>query len=309
MVEFCTDIMKRTYWLLISIIIFGSALVLGLLLLTEPAPAARVADFDGQRAFADLTYQVELGPRTPGSQAHQAVVDYFTAELTKAGWNVEIQETTWEGHPIRNVIAKRGSGPWVIIGAHYDTRMAANRDPDPIKQAEPVPGANDGASGAAVLLELARSLPADLNQEVWLVFFDAEDQGGLPGWDWIQGSRAMAAGLDSNPQAVIVVDMVADADLNIYMERNSDPELTGQIWDIAAELGYGDTFIPEAKHGVLDDHTPFLEKGIPAVVIIDIEYPYWHTTQDTLDKVSANSLEVVGRTLQRWLMIRDASAR
>lgn len=301
--------MKRTYWLLLSLILFGSALILGLLLLTEPAPAAQPTEFDGQRAFADLKYQVDLGPRTPGSPAHQAAVEYFSAELTEVGWNVEIQDTTWEGHPIRNVIAKRGAGPWVIIGAHYDTRLAADRDPDPTKQAEPVLGANDGASGTAVLLELARSLPADLNLEVWLVFFDAEDQGKLPGWDWIQGSQAMAASLESNPQAVVVVDMVADANLNIYMERSSDPELARQIWDAAAELGYGDTFIPEDKHTILDDHTPFVEKGIPAVDIIDIDYAYWHTTQDTLDKVSASSLEIVGRTLQRWLMIRDASAR
>lgn len=301
--------MKRPFWLLLFLIILGTGLVLGLNLLTESAPAAQPAEFDAQRAFKDLEFQVNLGPRTPGSEAHQAAVEYFSAELTKAGWEVEIQDTTWEGHPIRNVIAKRGEGPWIIIGAHYDSRLAADRDPDPMKQTQAVPGANDAASGTAVLLELARTLPADLNQEVWLVFFDAEDQGNLPGWDWVQGSRAMAASLNSKPEAVIVVDMIADANLNIYMERSSDKEYTRQIWDIAAELGYGGNFIPQARHTILDDHTPFLESGIRAVDIIDIDYDYYHTTQDTIDNVSADSLEAVGRTLMRWIMVRDESLR
>lgn len=301
--------MKRPFWLLLFLIILGTGLVLGLNLLTESAPAAQPAEFDAQRAFKDLEFQVNLGPRTPGSEAHQAAVEYFSAELTKAGWEVEIQDTTWEGHPIRNVIAKRGEGPWIILGAHYDSRLAADRDPDPMKQTQAVPGANDAASGTAILLELARTLPADLNQEVWLVFFDAEDQGNLPGWDWVQGSRAMAASLNSKPEAVIVVDMIADANLNIYMERSSDKEYTRQIWDIAAELGYGGNFIPQARHTILDDHTPFLESGIRAVDIIDIDYDYYHTTQDTIDNVSADSLEAVGRTLMRWIMVRDESLR
>ena len=103
---------------------------------------------------------------------------------------------------------------------------------------DPVPGANDGASGVAVLLELARVLPADLEGQVWLAFFDSEDQGNLPGWDWILGSRALANSLTDKPDAVIVVDMIGDANLNIPQERNSDPGLTAEIWDTAARLGY-----------------------------------------------------------------------
>jgi len=300
--------MKRTYWLLLVLIVLGSALVLGLNLITEPATAIETPEFNAQRAFQDIEYQVGLGARTPGSQAHQQAVEYFTDELTSAGWQVEIQDTTWEGHPIRNVIAKRGTGPWIILGAHYDSRMQANRDPDIDKRSQPVPGANDAASGAAVLLELARVLPEDLNQEIWLVFFDAEDQGGLPGWDWIQGSRALAASLTTKPEVVVIVDMIGDADLAIPMERSSDPEITQQIWRTAADLGYDGYFIPQGKYTIIDDHTPFLEKGIPAVDIIDLDYEYFHTTEDTLDKVSANSLEVVGRTLRRWIMVRNQPA-
>jgi Zn-dependent M28 family amino/carboxypeptidase len=104
------------------------------------------------------------------------------------------------------------------------------------------------------------------------------------------------------PRAVIIVDMVGDADLNIYKERNSDPEIMDEIWGTAKRLGYESKFIPDYKHSMLDDHTPFLEAGIPAVDIIDFDYPYWHTTQDTPDKVSAESLQVVGETLRAWLV-------
>lgn len=301
---------KQTFRLLALIFVLGVGLTIGLTLIKSAPAETRTDDFDKLRAYQDIVYQIELGPRTPGSQAHKDVVRYFIDELSEAGWDVEVQETSWGGQPVRNVIAKRGEGPWIILGAHYDSRMAADHDADVNKQSMPVPGANDAASGTAILLELARCLPIDLNQEVWLVFFDAEDQGGLPGWDWILGSSAMAADLpidSKKPEAVVVVDMVADADLNIYMEGNSDLELSQQIWASAAELGYEEFFIPKLKYSILDDHTPFLKREIRAVDIIDFDYPYYHTTQDTLDKVSADSLEVVGRTLQRWVMVRAES--
>jgi Zn-dependent M28 family amino/carboxypeptidase len=145
-------------------------------------------------------------------------------------------------------------------------------------------------------------LPQDLDKQVWLVFFDSEDNGRLPGWDWILGSRAFVDALEGTPDSVVIVDMIGDADLNIYKERNSDPELTDEIWQIAAEAGYGEQFIPEPKHSMLDDHTPFLERGIRAIDIIDFDYPYWHTSEDTPDKVSAHSLEAVGETLRLWLL-------
>lgn len=295
--------------LVVIVLIVGLALF-GLDRISDSAPEAITFGFDAQRAYLDIAYQVELGPRTPGSQAHTDVMDYFADELTSAGWKVEIQDTSWGGQPVRNLIAKRGEGPWIILGAHYDSRMIADRDPDPKNNTKAVPGANDGASGTAVLLELARTLPTDLNQEIWLAFFDAEDQGGLPGWDWALGASAMAASLSdysNKPEAVVIVDMVADADLDIYMERNSDPEITRQIWAAAAELGYEEFFIPQYKHSIIDDHIPFIQNNIRAADIIDFDYAYWHTTQDTIDKISVDSLEVVGKTLQRWIMVRAES--
>ncbi|MFZ6031392.1 MAG: M28 family peptidase [Chloroflexota bacterium] len=268
------------------------------------ACASAPAGFDGQRALRDVETQLAFGPRTVGSQAHERAVDWMVAELKKSGWEVEIQETPHEQAPLRNVIAKRGSGnPWVLLGAHYDSRFVADEDPDPALRTQPVPGANDGASGVAVLLELARVFPKDAPGQVWLAFLDAEDNGRIAGWDWILGSLALAERFEGDvpkPDAVVIVDMIGDADLNIYRERNSDAALTDQLWQQAEALGYPQ-FIDQPRHRMIDDHIPFRDAGIPAVDIIDFDYPYWHTTADTLDKVSAESLDAVGETVLAWL--------
>jgi glutaminyl-peptide cyclotransferase len=261
--------------------------------------------FDGQRALAHVETQVAFGPRTPGAAGHAQVLEWMRAELSAAGWDSRIQSADMLGHPVQNVIAHRGDEmPQIILAAHYDTRMHADNDPDPIKILEPVPGANDGASGVAVLLEFARVLPND-SVPVWLVFFDAEDNGRIQGWDWSLGSQAFVAELEIHPEAVIIVDMIGDADLNIYIEQNSDQKLATDIWAVAAELGYEKIFIPEPKYSLIDDHLPFLQAGIPAIDIIDFDYPYWHTTEDTVEKVSAESLGIVGATLQEWVVRRS----
>jgi len=259
-------------------------------------------NFNGQRAFADAETQVAFGPRIPGTAGHAQIIEWMREELSAAGWDSRIQSAEMLGHPIQNVIAYRGSTfPKIIIAAHYDTRLFADNDPNPDNQKLPVPGGNDGASGVSVLLELARVLPQD-SIPLWLVFFDAEDNGRIPGWDWILGSQAFVADLNFSPEAVVIVDMIGDTDLNIYKERTSDPILTDEIWAVAAELGYEKSFIPQVKYSILDDHTPFLEAGISAVDIIDFDYPHWHTTQDISNKVSAESLEIVGNTLHTWIL-------
>ncbi len=256
--------------------------------------------FDGQRAYQDVLAQIAFGPRIPDSQAHAATVNYIQKELIKAGWKAQVQNTTWRGFAILNIIASRSNQPpQIIFGAHYDSRLLADQDSGPGRNA-PVPGANDGASGVAVLLEMARTLPTD-SIPTWLVFFDAEDNGDLFGREWIMGSRAFVAKLTSHPRAAIIVDMVGDADLNIYIERNSTPTFVTEIWAQASKLGYGHNIIQTAKYSMLDDHTPFLEAGIPAVDIIDFDYPYWHTAADTPDKVSPKSLKIVGETLLSWM--------
>lgn len=258
--------------------------------------------FNAERAFSDVAYQLSLGPRIPGTSGHAQLLDWLQSELESEDWLVERQELNIKGKKVINLIASKGEGDYILLGAHYDTRIYADQDPDPELKDDPVPGANDGASGVAVLLELGRTLPDDLPKAVKLVFFDAEDNGGIDDWDWILGSRAFVSVIDHEPSAAVIVDMIGDADLEVYYERNSDDTLMEQIWRQARSLGYDDIFISEYRHSMLDDHTPFVEAGIPAVDLIDFNYPYWHTTSDTLDKVSPDSLRAVGETLSAWLL-------
>jgi hypothetical protein len=289
------------------LIISGILVLIAAASIIDPkVKAAQATGFDGDQAYQDVEYQVSLGARVPGSSAHEKEVTWIDQELVKAGWQTETQDGQMMGHPYQNIVGKRGSGtPWIIFGAHYDSRMIADNDPDPAKRIQPVPGADDGASGVAVLLELARSIPANLHGQVWLVFFDIEDQGNIPSWDWILGSKAFAANLNGKPDAAVVIDMIGDKNLNIFMEKKSNHELNQEIWNQAAALGYQDEFIPQYKYSMEDDHTPFLQKGILSVDLIDFDYPYWHTTADTSDKVSAGSLKIVGDTLFHWLSARE----
>lgn len=270
--------------------------------------------FDGTRAHQHVVAQINFGARPTGSAANRATGDYILTQLKEFGWKTETQEFAYRGVTVRNIIGKRaqGRGAPILIGAHYDTRARA--DQDKTNPNAPVLGANDGASGVAVLLELARVIDeSKLKNEVWLVFFDAEDNGELNAcaliappcdttpWTWSIGAEYFAAHLRVPLHAVVIVDMIGDADQNIYYERTSDAALQDELWKIAARLGYTRQFIAEPKWAIWDDHTPFLARGIRAAVLIDFDYPYWHTTQDTLDKVSGASLERVGRVLQVWL--------
>lgn len=291
---------KRFRLLFISTLAVLSMLVF-LWLFRKPVLAPTT--FNAERAYQDILTQVSFGARYPGSDGHQQMLFWLSDQLNEAGWVVEIQQAGTPEHPILNLIANRNQGtPLVILGAHYDAREFADRDPDPQQQTKPVPGANDGASGVAILLELARVIPSDLPVEVVLVFFDMEDQGQIRQQEWIQGSTIFAGSLIDIPQAVVVVDMVGDSDLRLPLERNSSPELQRTLWGIAQELGYGSIFVNEPGPSILDDHIPFVQKGIPAVDIIDFDYPFWHTTQDTPDKVSPQSLKAVGDTLLEWLV-------
>ena len=219
--------------------------------------------------------------------------------------------------PVRNLVASYGSGATIIIGAHYDSRIFADHDTDETKHLDPVPGANDGGSGVAVLLELARVISQSYtaNNEIRLVFFDAEDNGHIEPWasllpatsGFIIGSALYASGLDmvqENIEYMLLVDMVGDTDQKLPIESystQSAPQIAADIWAAAAGLGYSEQFITTPRSPITDDHLPFIQRGIPSVDIIDLDYPYWHTAEDTLDKVSPDSLERVGRTLVAYL--------
>ena len=293
---------KRTAIIYLTLIFALLALVTGWYIASFLNREPDSVSFDSSRAYADVKTQVAFGPRIPATAGHAKIETWIRAELESAGWTVQVQDTERLGHAIHNIIGKRNDdAPQIILGAHYDTRMIADNDPDPGKRSEPVPGANDGASGVAILIELARSLPKD-TVPTWLVFFDTEDNGRIEGWDWILGSRAFAEEIKIAPRAIVVVDMIGDSNLNIYLEKNSNIAIRTEIWSTAEKLGYGKQFINQEKFSMEDDHTPFLEAGLPAVDIIDFDYPYWHTTQDTPDKVSAASLQAVGETLWNWIV-------
>lgn len=284
-----------------NLLIFSILLLfvlLGWLLLPSP----RDKTFEGEKAYLYVQEQINFGPRIPGSEAQAQVLAWAESEFKQNGWKVSRQDGEFKGQLVKNLIAKKGTrGPLAILGAHYDSRMVADQDPSYPGVKAPVPGANDGASGVAVLMELSRTLEIDNNKQVWLVLFDAEDQGNLPGWDWILGSKYFAANLGESPHAVVIIDMVGDSDLTLPRETNSDPILQDKIWKTGQALGYGEIFLDRHGYSMLDDHTPFLEKGIPAIDIIDFDYPSWHTTSDSLQKISPDSLEAVGRTLEVWL--------
>lgn len=266
--------------------------------------AAHVEMFDGERALSLVEQQMDFGYRIPASEAHQKTGDWILAELIKAGWETDEQYFRYGHLHGRNIIGKAGrtGGDLILFGTHYDTRPYADRDP--YHPDQPVPGANDGASGVAVLLELARVLQTKLmERSIWMVFFDLEDSGRIDEMEYAAGSTYFVKTLAQKPDAVVIVDMVGDADLQLYFEVNSDMGLYAEIWQLAHEHDF-EAFISQPKYAVLDDHIPFIQLGIPSVILIDFTYPYWHTTEDTIDKIAANSLEQVGRTLQLWLAAR-----
>jgi Zn-dependent M28 family amino/carboxypeptidase len=258
-------------------------------------------EFNSKFAYEHIENQVKFGPRYTGSLGHIQVQDYIVYHMKENGWNIEIQIGETNGHEIRNIICTKGEGnSSILIGAHYDTRKFSTSEQEPEFYIIPVEGANDGASGVAVLLELARVIPEDINNEIIFVFFDQEDGGGFDGADWAMGSRYYVENLEEYPDKVIIIDMIGDLDLNIYRELNSSKLLLDEIWQTAAELGF-DEFIDEEKYSMLDDHSPFINKGINTALIIDFSYPYWHTNEDTIDKVSGASLKIVGDTILAWI--------
>ncbi|MHA1713928.1 MAG: M28 family peptidase, partial [Candidatus Ranarchaeia archaeon] len=210
-----------------------------------------------------------------------------------------------------------GDSPVLILGAHFDARIRADKDPDFANRLLPVPGINDGGSGVAILLELARTLQVPANYTVGLVFFDAEDQGGIPGWaggigGWCIGStyfvEALNTSIKERVRFAIIVDLVGSPNLRLTKEGSSNKEIMSQIWDVAGALGFNSTFIDAQDIAIIDDHKPFLDAGIRAVDIIQIQdedgFPFFkwhHTRNDTLDNISPESLFRVGRTLEKYI--------
>lgn len=265
--------------------------------------------FDGQKAYAYVRRQLEFGPRVPGTDGHRRAGDWLAATLRASADTVIEQRwihVTARGDslPMRNILARfrPGSADRILYVAHWDTRPVAEREPDVQRRGLPIPGANDGASGTAVLLALAEALAASPPATgVDLLLVDGEDYGDFDrNQDVLIGSTWFAAHLPTpgyHPLYGVVWDMVGDADLRIYHEVNSvqaAPEVVSRVWDAAAELGYADVFVPESKYAINDDHMPLLRAGLRVIDVIDFDFPHHHRLSDDLSTVSARSLQVVG---------------
>jgi len=256
--------------------------------------------FNPKRAYENIEIQLAFGPRFPGSIGHQQEIKWIKNILDSNSWVVEEQVFSYKGTQITNILAKKGEeNPLIVLGAHYDTRKISDKESDLNKRLLPVPGANDGASGVAVLLELARILPDE--NRIQLVFFDAEDQGNISNWEWSIGSEHYVKNLYFIPEKAVILDMVADKDLQFYQEAYSDRKLSSAIWIIGQRLGYSNVFFDEIKYAMIDDHRPFINSGIPALLIIDFDYPYWHTQKDQIDAVSIESLNIIGTVIFVWI--------
>lgn len=304
-----------------SLFVVGLLMMLsvGYVVLSQDSPGPD--QFSGELALERITEHIAFGPRNTGSaesiHAGDAIIDY----LQKLGWKTQEDWHTLDFDngplrvPARNIIASYGSGPTVILGGHYDTRVYTDQDPDPEKRKERAPGANDGGSTVGVLMELARVISEHYlpNNEIRLIFFDAEDNPNIPPWTISLGADLYVENLnldEENIRYAIMIDMVGDQEQMIPIEGyslNAAPELTQNIWSLAEELGYGEHFGMDgsgafvARYSITDDHLSFINAGIPAALLIDFDYPYWHTTEDTIDKLSADSLERVGRLLETYL--------
>ena len=269
----------------------------------RPAPAAAgPVNFDGGRAYEHLRQVVNFGPRPAGSPAIERTRGYITDQLKALGIAVttqafDAQTPIGRIHMVNLIATIPGARKdRLVLAGHYDTKL--------FREFRFV-GANDGGSSTAMLLEMARVLKARRNAlTVELLFLDGEeatlrDWGGT---DHTYGSQyyvdtAKKAGTLASLKALVLVDMVGDRSLRIMRETASTKWLTDTIWAAAARLKYNSTFVQEATR-IEDDHIPFLEAGVQAVDIIDLDYPAWHTAADTLDETSVRSLETVGKVLQ-----------
>ena len=270
-----------------------------------------VPAFSGREAFRFLTAQTDFGPRNPGSKGHERCLAYLEQTLVRLADAVRLQPFSHPGYDgttlhLTNIIAsfKPESPARILLCAHWDTRPRADRDENPRRRNEPILGANDGASGVAVLLELApllKALPPTVGVDI--VLFDGEDYGKEGDTrNYLLGSRYFAYRVtDYVPRFGILLDMVGDAALELPREGHSlrfAPDIVNTVWNTARGLGITE-FVDYLGEEIIDDHLPLNEAGIKTIDIIDFNYPdpthrYWHTHQDTPEHCSAESLDAVG---------------
>jgi glutaminyl-peptide cyclotransferase len=278
----------------------------------EAPPPDKTAGFDGRRAYEQVAKQVNFGPRPPGSPAIAKLQEYLETELNSYGCAVETDsfsaDTPIDRVPMKNILVKiPGEKPGILLlGTHYDTKKLDN-----------FVGADDAGSSTGVMMEMARLLCAQKRPgkyAVWIAFFDAEEAFNLV-WndadlDHCYGSRQMAAQLAASGdlpkiRAFLLADLVGGRTPRFRRDAGSTKWLVDLVWGVAAKLGYSSVFLNERYDIGGDDHFSFTKRNVPSVDIIDLDtandVPYWHTPQDTLDKISPKTLAIVGHTLLETL--------
>ena len=268
--------------------------------------------FDGQLALEHIVSQVSFGPREPSNpKAKQKTVSFIKQTLQPIANRFSTQQFSYKGLPGTNIwasfdSASKSSAQRIMLGAHWDTRPQAEKDPDPAQHNQPIDGANDGASGVAVLLELARVFAANPPPvTVDLVFFDLEDMGSINGLPYsIGASEFIVANPFYRPSAGIIVDMVCAKNLSIPREQFSQSlagDLMDTVWSIAKQQN-SQVFKDRTGIRIMDDHVPFLRAGIKVIDLIHYPFPdHWHSSADTVDKCSNDSLQQVGAVVQQFV--------
>lgn len=280
--------------------------------------------FDYENAYRQVQMQVSFGPRNPGSAGHQKALDYFVSEFNKYTSNVELQSFTYPGYDnvtlnLTNVIARFNpkSSRRIFICAHWDSRPWADQDKDSTKRDQPIPGANDGASGVGILLEIARVLKDNnISYGVDLILFDGEDYGHQHDlMNYCLGSKYFASQKPENynPEFGILLDLVGDKEAVFPKEANSvlyGSDVVDLLWDTARNLNAG-CFSNNESQPIYDDHIPLNEAGIKAVDIVDVDLigadtpnprrNYWHTHNDNMDNIGKETLKQVGEVLIKFI--------
>jgi peptidase M28-like protein len=284
-------------------------LILALVALSACGDKPPPREFDGLSAFKYLEQQLAFGYRAPGTEGHRRMAAWLDSTVRQKADSVVIQRWTHvtakgDSLALQNVIARFNPGAQkrILFLAHWDTRPITDGKQSP-DSSQKVMGANDGASGVALLLGVADRLklappPADLGVD--LLFSDGEDYGDFETvTDVLIGARYYAAHQPPGPKPLYAVlfDLVADKDLQIYQEGNSvtgAPEVVNLVWEVARDLGYSRVFVDTPKYTLIDDHLELQKGGIRAIDVVDYDYAAHHTPFDTIDKVSGESLQIVG---------------
>jgi len=290
--------------------------------------------FNSTNAYNNIKSQLDFGYRIPGTNESLDCANWINDEMQEYGESA-LYNYTIDEIPCNNIITRvnPNKSQIVIFAAHYDSRAVAERDSNDSLRDLPIDGANDGGSGVAVLMEMARVIAAskiNWNISFWFVFFDAEDQGsnnliyGIPEWNWCEGSEWMMQEMKDQPSiyfregqsldsihSFILFDMVGGDNLKFIHEYHDNDELREAVFEIGNSLEYDSTFpldgVEVEEHRISDDHVPFANEGIPTLDLVikfwDLEcgWPYHHTTEDNLDNISQESLEITGRTVLQYV--------